>query len=258
MPERWSTLATVHAPGDPRVQLLAELADETRYAVLERLEQGPASAAELSGLLRVAPTRLANHLRRLRDARLVTVSHHGRHAIYQLAEPGLREIFSMLNGLRGTPPATGRQVPEGATCYDHLAGQLGVALMDHLVQSEALATRDGEGELLLGPAAGAVLAGLGVELPRTRPRRMLAFSCRDSHAGRPHLGGQLGAQLATSFRQRGWVEPTGQSRRLRVTTDGRAALSRLGIQAAATASPTSESSNEPGDDTAARQYPAAP
>lgn len=222
-------------PGDPRVQLLAELADETRFAVLERLEQGPASAAELSEVLSVAPTRLANHLRRLRDAGLVTVSHHGRLAIYQLAEPGLREIFSMLNGLRGTGPPEGGRVPEGATCYDHLAGQLGVALMDHLVQSGALRARDGEGELALGPAAGEVLADLGVGLPRTRPRRMLAFSCMDSHAGRPHLGGQLGAELATSLRQRGWIESTGRPRRLRVTTDGSAALHRLGIHTPATA-----------------------
>jgi DNA-binding transcriptional ArsR family regulator len=220
----------MHTPGDPRVQLLAELADETRYAVLERLEEGPASASELSELLRVTPTRLANHLRRLRDAGLVTVSHHGRLAIYQLAEPGLREIFSMLNGLRGTPLSTNERVPEGATCYDHLAGRLGVALMDHLVQSGALRTRKGEGELRLGPAAGGTFADLGVELPRTPSRRMLAFSCMDSHAGRPHLGGQLGAELAASVRQRGWVESAGRPRRLRLTPAGHAALRRLGIQ----------------------------
>jgi DNA-binding transcriptional ArsR family regulator len=241
----------MRTPADPRVQLLAELADETRYTVLERLEEGPASAAELSELLRIAPTRLANHLRRLRDAGLVTVRHHGRLAIYQLAEPGLREIFSMLNGLRGTPAAAGGRVPDGATCYDHLAGQLGVALMDHLVQSGALRARDGEGELGLGPAAAGVLADLGVELPRTHLRRMLAFSCMDSHAGRPHLGGQLGAQLATSLRQRGWVEPTGQPRRLRVTPDGSAALRRLGIPTPATAGPASEGSSWPDGGTAA-------
>jgi DNA-binding transcriptional ArsR family regulator len=228
-------------PSDPRVQLLAELADETRYAVLERLEEGPASASELSELLRVAPTRLANHLRRLRDAGLVTVSHHGRLAIYQLAEPGLREIFSMLNGLRGTPPKAGGRVPAGATCYDHLAGWLGVALMDHLVQSGALYARDDEGELGLGPDAAGVLAELGVELPRTRPRRMLAFSCMDSHAGRPHLGGQLGAQLAASLRQRGWTEPAGRPRRLRVTPTGNRALGRLGFQIPAAADPGRES-----------------
>jgi DNA-binding transcriptional ArsR family regulator len=214
---------------DPRVQLLAELADETRYAALERLEQGPASASELAEHLGVSPTQLANHLRRLRDAGLVTVSRRGRLAVYELAEPGLREIFSMLNGLRGAPPPSGRPTPLASTCYDHLAGQLGVALMDHLVGSGALEERDGEGELKLGPAAASAFAELGVELPAKPARRTLAFSCMDSRIGRPHLGGQLGAQLAGSMRKQGWVRATEQPRRLQLTPTGKKALVHLGI-----------------------------
>ena len=117
-----------------------------------------------------------------------------------------------------------------ATCYDHLAGQVGVALMDHLVQSGALEARDGEGELKLGPEAARGFAELGVELPAKPARRMLAFSCMDSRIGRPHLGGQLGAQLAASLRQRGWIEPTAQPRRLELTPAGNKALHRLGIR----------------------------
>ena len=112
-----------------------------------------------------------------------------------------------------------------------LAGWFGIALMDHLVHSEALHAREDEGELGLGPAAAAIFADFGVELPRTHGRRMLAFSCMDSHAGRPHLGGQLGAQLAASIRQRGWVNRAGRPRGLRVTATGNRALRRLGIQA---------------------------
>jgi DNA-binding transcriptional ArsR family regulator len=220
----------MRAANDPRVQLLVELADETRYAVLERLEQGPAAASELAERLGVSPTQLANHLRRLRDAGLVTVNHNGRLALYELAEPGLREIFSMLNGLRGAPPRTARPVRVAATCYDHLAGQIGVALMDHLVQSRALEARDGEGELKLGPAAGGAFADLGVELPTKPSRRTLAFSCIDSRIGRPHLGGQLGAQLAASLLRQGWVEPTKQLRDLKLTPAGNKALRRLGIR----------------------------
>ncbi len=215
---------------DPRVQLLAELADDTRYAVLERLEQGPASASELAERLDVSPTQLANHLRRLRDTGLVAVSHQGRLALYELAEPGLREIFSMLNGLRGAPPRTGRPVQVAATCYDHLSGQIGVALMDHLIQSRALEARDGEGELKLGPEAARGFAEFGVELPTKPTRRTLAFSCMDSRIGRPHLGGQLGAQLAASLHQKGWVEPTAQPRRLELTPAGNKALHRLDIR----------------------------
>jgi DNA-binding transcriptional ArsR family regulator len=219
----------MRATTDPRVALLSELADETRYAVLERLERGPASASELAERLSVSPTQLANHLRRLREAELVSVSHHGRLAVYALAEPGLREIFSMLNGLRGTPPPAGRPVPEAATCYDHVAGQLGVALMDHLVEADALQTRGGEGELSLGPAAAATFARLGVQMPVRAPRRMLAYACMDSLAGRPHLGGELGAQLADALRGRGWLKASEQPRRPQLTPSGRRALRRLGI-----------------------------
>jgi DNA-binding transcriptional ArsR family regulator len=220
----------MRAANDARVQLLAELADETRYAALERLEWGPASASELAERLDVSPTQLANHLRRLRNAGLVTVNHHGRLALYELAEPGLREIFSILNGLRGAPPRTGRPVRVAATCYDHLAGQIGVALMDHLVQSRALEAREGEGELKLGPAAAGAFADLGVELPAKPSRRTLAFSCIDSRIGRPHLGGELGAQLAASLHRKGWVKPTEQPRRLKLTPAGKRGLHGLGIR----------------------------
>ncbi|HUA07439.1 MAG TPA: metalloregulator ArsR/SmtB family transcription factor [Solirubrobacteraceae bacterium] len=215
---------------DARVQLLAELADETRYAVLERLERGPASASELAELLDVSPTQLANHLRRLRDAGLVTVNRHGRLALYELAEPGLREIFSMLNGLRGAPPRTGRPVRLAATCYDHLSGQIGVGLMDHLVQSGALEAREGEGELKLGPAAAGAFAELGVELPAKPSRRTLAFSCMDPRIGRPHLGGEIGAQLAACLHRRGWVKPTEEPRGLKLTPAGKKGLHGLGIR----------------------------
>jgi DNA-binding transcriptional ArsR family regulator len=220
----------VHGTDDPRVQLLADLADGTRFAVLERLERGPASASELAGRLGVSPTQLANHLRRLRDAGLVTVSHEGRLARYELAEPGLREIFSMLNGLRGSPPRTDRTVPVASSCYDHLAGELGVTLMDHLLGASALKGRSEEGEMKLGPGAAAAFAELGVKLPMRSTRRMLAFACMDSRVGRPHLGGLLGAELAASLKARGWVAPLEEPRRLALTGTGRRALRRLGIQ----------------------------
>jgi DNA-binding transcriptional ArsR family regulator len=222
--KRRCTIGGVGKLADPRVQLMAELADPTRFAVLERLERGPATASELAEGLEVSATQLANHLRRLRDAGLVTVVHHGRLAIYELGEPGLREIFSMLNGLRGTPPQPGREVPIASTCYDHLAGQLGVALMDHLIETDAITARTGEGRLGLGPAATETFAALGVEIPTTNPRRMLAYACTDSLAGRAHLGGQLGADLADSLHARGWIVPAQQPRRLELTQTGRAAL----------------------------------
>lgn len=220
---------SVPSAPDPRVQLLAELADPTRFAVLERLERGPASASELASELAVGATRLANHLRRLRDAGLVSAHPEGRHTIYELAEPGLREIFSMLNGLRGRPARAPGGAPPAATCYDHLAGRLGVAVYENLLSGGGLTGRDGEGELALGPSAVEAFARFGVELPTAPSRRMLAFACMDSLVGRPHLGGQLGALLADSLLRRGWVAPGAQARRLEVTPAGRRALRRRGV-----------------------------
>jgi hypothetical protein len=80
-----------------------------------------------------------------------------------------------------------------------------------------------------------------VELPTNPGRRTLAFSCLDPRIGRPHLGGQLGAELAASLRQKGWVKPTAQPRGLEVTPAGKKALRRLGIRLeAATDNPTME------------------
>jgi DNA-binding transcriptional ArsR family regulator len=215
---------------DARVQLLTELADETRFAALERLERGPASASELAAVLGVGPTQLANHLRRLRDAGLVRAQRRGRLTIYELAEPGLREIFSMLNGLRGTPPRAVGDPPVAATCYDHLAGRLGVGLFELLLARGALVGRRGEGELKLGSDAAAEFAKLGVEIADLPSRRMRAYACMDSLVGRPHLGGALGALLSQSLRERGWVSPASEARRLELSSAGRRELHRRRIE----------------------------
>jgi DNA-binding transcriptional ArsR family regulator len=208
---------------DARVRLLEDLANPVRYRVLTRLEKGPATASELAVALDVSPTQLANHLRRLRERGLVAVRRRGRHAAYELAEPGLRELFSVVAELRREPPAERTSVPAG-TCYDHLSGRLGVALFDTLVEQRALVP--GDAGVQLGEGARAALARFGVEVPAAR-RRLMAYACLDSSEGRPHLGGALGAELARALIERDWVEPQPNSRAARITPAGRRALRRL-------------------------------
>jgi DNA-binding transcriptional ArsR family regulator len=208
---------------DERVRLLEDLAHPVRYGVLTRLERGPATASELAAALGVSATALANHLRRLRERGLVDVRHQGRHAAYELAEPGLRELFSVLNELRGGPPSPAPSIAAG-TCYDHLSGRLGVALFDALADAGAIeVTGDG---VRLREEADAVLARFGVAVPEPG-RRLMAYACLDSSEGRPHLGGALGAALARSLVERGWVEPQPGSRAARITAAGARALPRL-------------------------------
>jgi DNA-binding transcriptional ArsR family regulator len=212
---------------DERIQLLEDLANPVRYGVLVRLEKGPATASELAAGLGVSPTQLANHLRRLRDRGLVATHRSGRHAAYELAEPGLRELFSVLNELRDGRAGDRPDLPASraaGTCYDHLSGRLGVALFDRLAEQGAL-VRD-TGGIRLGDGAAQALAPFGVEVPAPR-RRLMAYACLDASEGRPHLGGALGAALAHALVDRGWVEPRPGTRTAVVTPAGRRALRRL-------------------------------
>ncbi len=209
---------------DERIRLLEDLAHPVRYGALRRLEHGPATASALATALGVSATVLANHLRRLREHGLVEVRHTGRHATYALAEPGLRELFSVLNELRAPPPADPPPSVEASTCFDHLGGRVGVALYDALVDAGAIVP--GESGVRLGDDAEPALATFGVAVPDAR-RRLMAYACLDAAEGRPHLGGALGAALAARFAEQGWVVPEPGSRRATVTPAGRRALRRL-------------------------------
>src|SRR5215203_4734887 len=131
---------------DPRVGLLRELADPLRLRVVDRLgHRGPATVSQLAGELAVPLPQLSNHLRRLREAGLVRVERSGRQAVYQLGDPGLELLLPLLDRITGhlRPPAR-PSLAASRTCYDHLAGPLGVGLYRALVGHRALEERSEE------------------------------------------------------------------------------------------------------------------
>jgi DNA-binding transcriptional ArsR family regulator len=221
---------------DALAGLLRELADPVRLAVLHRLATGPAAASELAAELGLAAPRLANHLTRLRAAGLVTVTRSGRHAIYSLPDRRVAAVLAALHELMparqdGAGSAPGRaadpSLADARTCYDHLAGRLGVALFDHLVAAGAVLDPPAadNSDVTLGPRAAAVFAGLGVDLAvPLPPRRKVATTCLDWTEQRPHLGGALGAAVLDQALRSGWVQPSG-GRVLAVTAAGRQHLS---------------------------------
>src|SRR3954452_19808181 len=88
---------------DPRIDLLKLLADPLRLRVIDRLVQlGPASVSEMATEFDVAMPQLSNHLRRLRDAGLVSVERRGRPAVYDLADPGVETLVPLLDRLTGS------------------------------------------------------------------------------------------------------------------------------------------------------------
>src|SRR3954454_15927978 len=165
---------------DPRVPLLKELSDPIRLRVVDRLgSRGAATVSELGAELGIPLPQLSNHLKRLRDARLVRVERSGRHAVYELSDPGLEALLPILDRITGriTPRPDPRRPAQSRTCYDHLAGSLGVSIFQALVERGAIADRP-DGLIELGPRAQQVFGALGVDPGSVTPRRRrYAFEC---------------------------------------------------------------------------------
>src|SRR6185503_892559 len=163
----------------------AAIADPARAAMLDALMDGtPRSAGALAREAGVAASTASHHLGRLLDAGFVVVEPDGRRRAFRLARS---EVAAALEALALISPprpartlrtATRAQAERAArTCYDHLAGKLGVAVCDALLQSGAIAP-DGERAYALGPAASRAFAALGVTLP-SESRRAYARPCVD-------------------------------------------------------------------------------
>jgi DNA-binding transcriptional ArsR family regulator len=206
------------------------IGDPTRAAFLMALSEGQSvPAGELARRAGVTASTASIHLARLVDGGLLTVEQHGRHRYYSLAEPAIAAAIESLAVIAPRrPPNSLRQARIGSdlqtarTCYDHLAGALGVALFDALLQERVLtpdleATRTGSRRL----------GELGIDLSEVAAgRRGFARRCLDWSERRDHLAGALGAALATRFFQLGWIERTPSSRAVRVTEAGRTGLAR--------------------------------
>jgi DNA-binding transcriptional ArsR family regulator len=223
---------------DPRVALLKELADPLRLRVIDRLGHGgPATVTEMAREFQVPLPQLSNHLRRLRTAGLVRVRREGRHGIYELTDPGLEALTPLLDRLTGRiigpQPPSGSDFARSRTCYDHLAGKLGVGIYAALLERDALRSLP-DGTVELGPTAGTAFAKLGVDPAVVQPgRRRFAFECLDSTELAPHLAGALGDAVALGLGAKGWIERDHQNRVVHVTERGARGLKRaLGVRAA--------------------------
>jgi DNA-binding transcriptional ArsR family regulator len=216
----------------------ALLGDPTRAAfMLELSEVDALPAAELAALAGVTASTASIQLAKLVEGGLLTVERHGRHRYYALADPAIATAIEALAVIAPRRPARslrqarmGSDLQAARTCYDHLAGALGVALF------EALLARRVVTEGLEPTKAGARrLAQLGIDVVElSAGRRPLARRCLDWSERRHHLAGALGAALATRFFELGWIERLPTSRAVRVTPKGREGLARnLSVRLAA-------------------------
>ena len=207
----------------------ALLADSARAAMLTALLDGRALAAgELARLAGVSAATASAHLARLLSGGLVTVVSQGRHRYYRLAGHEVAAALEALALLGARRPVRSlrqsrraQALSEARTCYDHLAGRAGVALLDALIDCGALSAGERIADLAVTAQGAAALTEFGVDIPvLRRSRRRLAVSCLDWTERRPHLGGALGAAITARLLALGWIEPGACPRAVLVTAVG--------------------------------------
>lgn len=217
----------------------ALLGDRARASMLEALLSGEAtSAGELARLAGVSRSGASAHLRKLRDGGLITEEPAGRSRLFRLASPELAEALEALARIAPTRAVSGlreaettRALKRARTCYDHLAGELGVAVTESLVRRRILRSEDGNFALTKNGVAWFGELGVDVEAARAA-RRSFARGCLDWSERRLHLAGSLGAALADTFFAHGRLRRLPGGRAVALTAAGESWLrEELGLSA---------------------------
>ena len=221
-------------------RIAAAIGEPARARMLYCLVDGRArTSTELAIVAQVSPSTASVHLDRLKTARLVKVAVQGKHRYYSLEGPNVANALEGLSVVAGAShtrfvPHTPIPLRAARTCYDHMAGTLGVSLHDRFRTLKWLSIDstgiDSAYSLTLDGASA--LEPLGIDLEATRMlRRRFAYACLDWSERRPHIGGALGAALLKVALKRKWVLQDLDSRALDITSLGRRELlTRFGVR----------------------------
>jgi len=206
--------------------------EPARAAMLQAMMDGRAlTATELAGVAGITPQTASFHLNRLCESGLVGVLRQGRHRYHRLASPQMAQLLeSLMLVAAGTLAPRTRTGPRdealrtARTCYDHIAGQLGVGIADAMKREGWVELDDDAG--MLTPSGGVFLARHGIDLSRAPEKRRtgalpLCRLCLDWSERRPHFSGRLGAELCRHSLASGWVRKRAGSRALDVTPEGK-------------------------------------
>jgi DNA-binding transcriptional ArsR family regulator len=210
------------------------LGDRTRARMLMTLMDGRAwTATELAFAGGVSPSTASSHLDRLRRAGVLAIRKQGRHRYYRIASGAFAGAIESLANLA---PSNGHTLVAGPrdvelrrarVCYDHLAGEAGVRLLQRLLDSGVVAGDDDT--LTLTPHGERWCARFGIELDRNGRSRPLLRTCLDWSERRSHLAGTLGAAILERMFALRYARRLSGSRAIILSPRGDAFIARLDI-----------------------------
>ena len=215
------------------VEVAALVGDATRAAMLHALMGGQAlTSKELAYWANVSPSTASDHLSKLVAAQLLTVTRSRRFSYYRIASPSVATRLESIKvvatsevPLRHQPRSPSDEALRFArSCYDHLAGRIGVAVTDALVAMGHIVLTDEGGEVTV--SGERFLSAFGADLT-PRSRRIFCQPCLDWSERRYHLKGLVGARILDRLLALGWLKCVSGSRALHLTSSGRAGLSEI-------------------------------
>src|SRR5262245_2354669 len=214
------------------VEVAALVGDTARATMLAALMGGQSlTGGELAFLAGVSRSTASEHLAKLVGARLIAVTKKRRFHYYCISSP---LVAKMLEGMKAVAAieVPSRYQPRSArdealqyarTCYDHIAGRLGVAMADALAANGHIILNDDGGEVT--DSGREMLTRFGAELtPISRGRRIFCRPCLDWSERRYHLAGHIGAEICRRCLELGWFKRERDTRALRLTAAGRTGL----------------------------------
>ncbi|PAE98197.1 ArsR/SmtB family transcription factor [Shouchella clausii] len=217
---------------NPNVAIVASLVSEpSRAAILTALLDGrfhPAS--ELAYMAGIKPQTASFHLAKMVDADVIAVEKQGRHRYYGIQDPEIAKIMESLLSI--APPqkiksfnqaSQDKAIRSARTCYDHLAGALGVKVTDSLLNMNVI--REDKDGFVVTESGEEFFQAFQINLKKVRKkRRSFSHKCLDWSERRHHLAGALGNALLEKFIELNWVQRLPKTRAIQITDEGKQGL----------------------------------
>ncbi|EJL66847.1 ArsR/SmtB family transcription factor [Flavobacterium sp. CF136] len=212
---------------DQFIKTASLIGDPTRASILWTLLDGRAfTATELAVSANTSPQNISMHLGKLLEADLLCVEKQGRHKYYRFSNKEVAYAVEAMANLVPKPEVSLKNKPENyppikfcRTCYDHLAGKIGVALTDSLLEQKIIIEKNNAYEI--SPEGEKWFSRFGINIEEAqKQKRIFLKPCLDWSERRNHIAGSIGALLLNKMIAEDWLRRTKDSRAMIITGKG--------------------------------------